>query len=76
MMIMMMMTMNSHDNNVSFISPSRSSKRITGLLKSFGGSDIPVTIMPGYFILMYKNTVISPFIIRLNVQSALEKIFI
>ena len=29
MMIMMMMTMNSHDNNVSFIFPSRSSTRIT-----------------------------------------------
>ena len=50
--------------------------KVTGLLKSFGGSDIPVTIIAGYFNLMYKNTVISPFIIRLNVQNALEKIFI
>ena len=49
---------------------------VTGLLKSFGGFDIPGTIIAGYFNLMYKNTVISPFIIRLNVQNALEKRFI
>jgi len=46
---------------------------VTGLSKSFGASDIPITIIAGYFNSLYKNTVISPFITQLNLQYALEK---
>ena len=38
-----------------------SPSKVTGLLKSFGGSDIPVTIIPGYFKLNFQEYCHFPF---------------